>query len=230
MRRILIVLKDSETAERLKEQVASLGYKVYVARSVEKALVMYAEEGHDLVLAELDLPGGKGGDKLCIDIKSSFPQNNTFVILACGATDAELKKCGRSGADSYLRTPIDPDEAAQRINTILKKIDWRAPRVLVKIRVESSLHSQEFYGTTKNISSTGMLLETEKSLARNDLIHCAFYLLDQERIVTPCRVVRVSKAIGGMHTYGTEFTELDNSQQDIISEFIIREREAGNMI
>ena len=121
MRRILLALNENATAAKLSEHLSTMDYKVYIAESFEKALVMYAEESHDLLMAELELPGESGGDKLCIDIKSRFPDNKTFVILACGASAAELKKCGRSGADSYLRTPVDPQDAAKRINAILKK-------------------------------------------------------------------------------------------------------------
>ena len=229
MKRILLALKDKHASEQLEGLLADSGHKVFVASSHDNALGMYAEEKHDLVVADLNLDGG-GGDNLCIHIKTGPAADSTFVILACGAATGELKKCGRSGADSYATVPVDPVDLTRRINTILKKTNWRAPRVLVKMKVDSSLGSKEFYGTTMNISTTGMLLETDKSLAREDLIFCAFYLPDQERITTRCRVVRVGKARGGRHEYGTEFLELDDGQQAELEEFIHRERETGNII
>jgi DNA-binding response OmpR family regulator len=229
MRRILIALKDQGVSKRLDEMLEPSGYKLYLAGSFEEAAELYKAEAHDLVIAELDIPGS-GGDKLCIHIKKSFPEHNTFVILACGATAAELRKCGKSGADSYVKTPIEPDDIVRRVNAILQKDTWRAPRVLVKVRVATSFKSEEFFCTSHNLSVTGIFIETDKSLARDDIIHCSFYLLDMDRIRADCKVVRVGKAKNGMHAYGVEFVSLDGTQKEVLEEFIAKQRETGNIV
>ncbi len=229
MRRILIALKDGGFTEQLVESLDSPEYKIFTSASMEEAMDIFRAEEPDLVLAELDLPPS-GGDALCIDIKNNFPGNNTFVILACGTSAAELRKCGKSGADSYVRTPIKPDEIARRINAILQKESWRAHRVLVKVKVESSFKSEEFFCTSRNLSATGIFLETDKSLARGDVVNCSFFLPDAERIRTNCRIVRVDKGEDSKHAYGAEFIEFDDSQKKTIKDFIQSQREIGNMI
>ncbi len=204
-------------------------FKIFTSASVSEALDIFKAEEPDLVLAELDFPPS-GGDALCIDIKKNFPGNNTFVILACGTSAAELKKCGMSGADSYVKTPIEPDAIKRRINAILQKEKWRAHRVLVKVRVESSFRSEEFFCTSRNLSSTGIFLETDKPLARGDVVNCSFFLPDAERIRTNCRIVRVDKGMHNKHAYGAEFIEIDQSEKKIIDDFIQSQREIGNMI
>jgi c-di-GMP-binding flagellar brake protein YcgR len=102
--------------------------------------------------------------------------------------------------------------------------------VLVKVRVETSYRSDEFFCTSRNLSNTGILLETEKSLARGDTINCSFFLPDVERIRTDCLIIRIERAKEGKYTYGAEFIELDEHQSKQISEFISREREVGNII
>ena len=229
MRRILIALKDGGSTERLVESLDSPEYKIFTSASMEEAMDIFRAEEPDLVLAELALPPS-GGDALCIHIKNNFPDNHTFVILACGTSAAELRKCGRSGADSYVRTPIEPDAITRRINAILQKESWRAHRVLVKVQVESSFKSEEFFCTSRNLSATGIFLETDKSLARGDVVHCSFFLPDTERIRTDCRIVRVEKEKGSKQAYGAEFMELDDSQKINIEDFIQSQREIGNMI
>ena len=229
MRRILIALKDGGSQEQLRQLLDSSDYKIFTSSSFEEAMEIFQTEEPDLVLADLDLPS-KGGHELCMDIKKSFPDKNTFVILACGATAAELRKCGISGADSYVKTPLDLEAVVKRINTILQKAIWRAPRVLVKVRIESSFRSEEFFCTSHNISASGILLETDKSLARGDLIHCSFFLPDMERIRTDCRVMRVGKGKDGKASYGTEFINLDEQQLSMMQEFIATQRETGNII
>ena len=229
MRRILIALKNRGSTEQLAKALDSSVYKVYTSASLEEAMEIYRAEEPDLVLAELDLPPS-GGDALCIDIKKNFPGSNTFVILACGTSAAELRKCGKSGADSYVSKPIKPEDIVRRINAILQKDTWRAHRVLVKVRVDSSFNSEEFFCTSRNLSVTGIFLETEKSLARGDKVHCDFFLPDTERIRTDCRIMRVEKGEDGKHAYGAEFIELDESQTMNIVEFIQSQREIGNMI
>ena len=229
MRRILIALKDGGATEQLRQLLDSPEYKIFTSGTFEEAMEVFRAEEPDLVLAELDLPPN-GGDLLCKDIKKSLPSNNTFVILACGATAAELRKCGRSGADSYVRTPINPEDITRRINSILQTDVWRAHRVLVKVRVESSFQSEEFFCTSHDLSATGILLETEKSLARGDIIHCSFFLPDMERIRTACRVVRIIKGDNAKQSYGAEFIKLDEHQLSIVNEFISIQRGFGNII
>ncbi len=89
MRRILIALKDGGVTEQLRQLLDSPEYKVFTSGTFEEAMDVFRAEEPDLVLAELDLPPN-GGDLLCKDIKKNFPNNNTFVILACGATAATL--------------------------------------------------------------------------------------------------------------------------------------------
>lgn len=229
MRRILLALKDRGVTERLAKSLGSPEYKIYTSASMDEAMEIFRAEEPDLVLAELNLPP-TGGDALCIDIKKNFPGNQTFVILACGTSAAELKKCGKSEADSYVKTPLDPDDIARRINSILQKDVWRAHRVLVKVRVEGSFNSEEFFCTSRNLSVTGIFLETDKSLARGDKVYCSFFLPDTERIRTDCRIMRVEKGEDGRNAYGAEFIELDDSQKKDIEDFIQGQREIGNMI
>ena len=229
MRRILIALKDGGFAEQLASALDTPEYKIFTSASMVEAMDIFRAEEPDLVLAELDLPPN-GGDALCKDIKMNFPGNNTFVILACGKSAAELRKCGKSGADSYVRTPIAPDDIVRRINAILQKDVWRAHRVLVKVRIESSFKSEEFFCTSRNLSATGIFLETDKSLARGDIVNCSFFLPDAERIRTNCRIVRVNKGEDSKHAYGAEFMEFDDYQRKTIDDFIQSQREIGNMI
>jgi DNA-binding response OmpR family regulator len=228
MRRILLAEKDLKAAKTQKALLINKGgVEVTIVQTAQEALEMMNAQSFDLLLADLDLPKG-GGDALCSTVKEKGWK--TFVILACSGHLPDLKKCGRCGADAYMETPVDPVDLDMRTDRILQVTNWRAPRVLVKVTVDGVFGLEDFFCTSRNLSASGILLETDKSLARGDTIKCSFFLPDMDRIEADCSVVRVDKPSEGVHFYGAEFVQLDANQTELVNTFILREREAGNII
>jgi len=178
-----------------------------------------------LVVAELDLPEVTG-DELCCFIKEM--DADIHVMLACSGKKSELKVCGRCGADAHIQTPIDSENLFHRASYILRVPTKRATRVLVKVKVNSTVQNEPFFSISNNISTSGMMLEAEQSLAMGDLISCSLFLPESDRFMATSRVVRIVKPSGHNHQYGVEFVELDEENRNIIEGFIKQEREAGN--
>jgi CheY-like chemotaxis protein len=220
-----------ETRSRVEEQKSILGRRsleVLTAETAEAALALLQESPVDLLLADLDLQK-MGGDALCAAVKGgSNGGQRTYVILACSGKKSELERCGACGADAYIRRPIDPEALSARVSAILGLPERRATRVLVKVTVQGSYHSEPFYCTSEDISITGILLESDKSLARGDMIDCAFFLPESERITVSCEVMRIAKVREGKHHYGAVFVDILDDARKTIEEFIERERAAGN--
>jgi c-di-GMP-binding flagellar brake protein YcgR len=59
----------------------------------------------------------------------------------------------------------------------------------------------------------GMLIEAEKILAVGDVVDCALYMPDTDRIRADAKVTRVSKRKGGTIRYGLSFLGLSPEQQ-----------------
>lgn len=96
------------------------GYTVRVAGDVDEAFVQARAEPVDLVLSDVEMPGG-GGFELLRRIRGDAGLAGLpFVFLTSSARDAESHRNGLAlGADRYLLRPIDPIELLQAIREVL---------------------------------------------------------------------------------------------------------------
>lgn len=225
---VLIATSESQYMEESMRAMRESDVAVLTADSYADALRVIESNKIDLMLADLDMQGGGEGDALCRRLRESADAQRAYVILLCGGKRAELRRCGLCGADAYIKLPLNTNTIAQRIITTLELPRKRATRVLVKVSVISTFKSEPFYCTSHDISETGMMLESEKTLAMNDEISCSFFLPDLDRITVNCKVARLGKPAEGIHNYGVEFMSLDDSQTQILRAFIEQQRIEGN--
>jgi len=80
-------------------------------------------------------------------------------------------------------------------------------RCRVKMFVMGEFGNNVFSSTAQNISASGMLVETEKILARGDTIVCSFVL--QRKMTISGEIVRVAPKKAGLYDYGVRFLNLD---------------------
>lgn len=225
MKRVLLIspgisFSHSESADFLRDEIS-----IDTAESAEEALERMEDDSYDLLVSELYL-GGMNGDELCERIKKGG--HDTYVILACSGKKNELKRCGRCGADAHVQTPIEADSLLHRISSTLKVHTPRATRVLVKVQVNGKIHSEPFFSISHNISVSGMMLEADQTLAKDDTITCSFYLPNSERLSASCKVMRVDKPEGGKNIYGILFEQMDEQGKALIQDFISTQRLEGN--
>jgi DNA-binding response OmpR family regulator len=225
MKQVLLVTPSLELTGKDEEFFSQNSIELKQAKSGTEARELLSSSDFDIVVAELALDG-VSGDELCASIKES--DNDTYVILACSGKKNELKTCGRCGANAHIPTPLDTENLLHRISTILKVPTKRATRVLVKVKINSTIKSEPFFSISHNVSTSGMMLEAEQSLALGDIIACSFYLPESERLMAPCKVVRIDKSTGANNRYGVEFVDLDDENKSVIENFVRQEREAGN--
>ena len=225
MKKVLLVSPVDALGGKEREMLEREDIEVQSVRDGREALDYIKDSRPDIVVAELNMPD-ISGDQVCTAVKSAGIES--YVILASSGKKSDLKTCGRCNADAHIQTPIDPEDLAKRLLSILRMPVRRATRVLVKVQVQGSIKQAPFFSVSQNISVSGMMLETDQTLATGDLIECSFYLPESERLIASCRVVRVVKASGAARQYGVEFASLDEKSRATINEFISREREAGN--
>jgi c-di-GMP-binding flagellar brake protein YcgR len=80
-------------------------------------------------------------------------------------------------------------------------------RFRVRMFVMGEFKNNVFSSTTQNISVSGMLVETEKVLAKGDTITCSFVL--QHKMTVSGEVARVAKKKANLYDYGIRFLNLD---------------------
>jgi CheY-like chemotaxis protein len=207
----------AETARVLKKR---RDLTVYTVKTAEDALALHAEEHADFIIADLNLPE-MGGDTLCTRIRSDDELKRVYISLVCNGRKSELQRCGKCGANNYIKLPLDTSDIAERIDRVLELAGNRAERVLVKITVNGMYNHESFFCTSRNISATGMLIETDKTLARGESISCSFFLPDTERVEAMGTVVRIATGEeDAAHAYGIAFSDITDEARNAIHSFI----------
>jgi DNA-binding response OmpR family regulator len=196
--------------------------EVFTAVTAEDALETHRAEKVDFIVASLDLPK-MGGDKLCSTIRADDALRRVYVTLICSGNKAELERCGACGANNYIKRPLSPEEIIERVVRVLELSGKRADRVLIKVSVKGIYNNESFFCTSHNISVSGILMETDKVLAKGDDISCSFFLPDDDRVQADGRVVRVTKAEGdSAYAYGVEFTRVGEESMMVLQGFVAR--------
>ncbi|HET7476751.1 MAG TPA: response regulator transcription factor [Dermatophilaceae bacterium] len=121
-RRILVVEDEPAIAAMARLYLQRSGYAVSVADTAAAARVELQEEPADVVLLDINLPGGEDGLDLCRSMRAA--QDWTPVIFV-SARDEEVDRVVglELGADDYVTKPYSPRELVARVRAVLRRHD-----------------------------------------------------------------------------------------------------------
>ena len=136
--RILVVEDDAGIASGLRSNLQQRGYAVDVCGTLDSAWAALRSEVFDLVLLDLGLPDGDGGDLLqrirqSQAAKDSLPDVLTPVLIMTARDQVADRISGLNlGADDYLVKPFDLDELEARMRALLRRSAGRAHPLLLQ--------------------------------------------------------------------------------------------------
>ncbi|MBI5640687.1 MAG: response regulator [Nitrospirae bacterium] len=194
-------------------------FRLYTATSSDEAIALHRKEKVDLIIIDMDMPV-ISGDKFCSLIRKDDSLKQVSVILICGTSSADIDRFTKCGANAYLVKPLRPVELLEKVSQLLDIPERKSYRVLLKVKVNGRFTSDTFFCSSQNISSSGILLQTDKLLEKGDIITCSFFLPSSERIVAEGEVVRAAKNSGDTYQYGIRFLSLDDEFKTSIETFI----------
>ncbi|MDA8169383.1 MAG: response regulator [Nitrospiraceae bacterium] len=220
MKKILVVDSLEPFLKHEKSMLDREDFQVFTAKTGTEALDIHRRERVNAILTDLNVPE-LNGDELVRAIRSDPALKSVSVIVISSLRKADLERCASCGANDYITRPIDQKKLLAKISQLLDIPERRSLRVLIKVTVKGSFGSEPFFGSTHNISVSGLLLETDKVLARGDIIACSFFIPDSERIMADGEVMRVAKAEKGFH-YGVRFLDIKEKDKAIIENFVAK--------
>jgi len=195
--------------------------RLYTAASGDDVLAIHRTEKVNLIIAPLDMPGMKS--ELVYDtIREDRELRTVSVILVCPDDPSSIERTTRCKANAAVTLPIDVPRLLEKAQQLLD-ISWRESyRVLLSVRVEGSTHDTSFFCSSENISTTGILIETDKVLKQGDHVLCSFFLPDAKQIKTGGQIIRVIKQTPGSKTtrYGVNFSQLSVEAKSAIEDFV----------
>ncbi|HCI01453.1 MAG TPA: DNA-binding response regulator [Alphaproteobacteria bacterium] len=123
--RILLVEDAVEVSAAMVDLLATRDHSADVVTNVADAVSLIRSDEFDLIVLDLNLPGGSGKELLsyCKTNRIDVP---IFVVSARADLEDRVGLL-ESGADDYLVKPFDPPEFLARVRALLRRPKEKAP-------------------------------------------------------------------------------------------------------
>jgi len=217
MLKILVTEPLEKYVQNLQNILPSADIWINVASSAEEMLEIHRYEDFDLLILELDTPQ-MGGDTLCTTIREDNTLKDVSIILVSPDHEDAKDRCVSCGANYIITEPVSQNALISKVSDLIKVPDRKNLRVLMNITVNGE-ENDHFYSTSRNISSSGILLETNRQLDIKTSLHFSF-LLKMKRINVNGEVVRSEQKAPNLYYYGIRFTDIDPASKAFIDDFV----------
>jgi DNA-binding NtrC family response regulator len=164
-RKISILIVDDEESVRdsLYNWFIEDGYRVECAENAKKALSMLENEGFDIILADIKMPGMDGLEMLR-RIKLLKSDSIVIVMTAFATVDTAVQAL-KDGAFDYVTKPFDPDDLSHLIRNASKQIVLTEENENLKQKVVSLENIEDLIGKSEAIKK---VLKDIESVAQSN--------------------------------------------------------------
>ena len=221
MKKVLIAHELHALLEQDRSFLDRTDLRVFVAATNDEALNIHRAERVDLIISKLDLPG-MASEKLYGLIREDAALRTVSTILCCANTPEAIMKSSQCRVNAVLLEPLHSVLLMAKAQQLLDIAAREMIRVLLGVIIDGRFGDEAFYCRTKNISATGMMIETRKRLVEGARLTCQFYLPDATRIQASGKIVRIIQQTSGDedHQYGLMFTDIAPEIKQLLADFI----------
>lgn len=217
MKKILIVTDDPGIVEG-KGIFARADFRTFRVGTVREALQIHREERVDLIIADLELPD-LGGDNFCFMVRREEGLRAVSFIVLCHDKADHIDRVSRCGANARILKPVRPGDLLAKVEELLAISRRQEFRVLLKVQVKGITGTETFFCHSRNLSTSGMLIEVDRDLAHDEVITCMFFIPGAPQIVAEGEVVRSAPAAEG-RSYGIRFRDLPQDSRQQLEHFM----------
>jgi diguanylate cyclase (GGDEF)-like protein len=140
-RRVLVVDDDPTFVLLAMEILQQAGFKLRSAATVQEALSAFASFVPDLVLLDVELPGGSGFD-VCRSIRESAANADIPVVLVTGHDDTpSIEAAYEAGATDFMSKPVLWPTLPNRVEFMLRALDTRRGLARSEKRIRTLLQA-----------------------------------------------------------------------------------------
>jgi CheY-like chemotaxis protein len=221
MKKILIAESLRPCIEKESSFLKREDIKVYPAATTDDMLKIHRSERANLIISQIDMPG-MSAEQLCAQIRNDAELRQVSLLMISPDTPSDREKASRCRPNAVMTLPIDTALLLEKAQLLLD-IPWRESfRVLLSVAVEGAERGSSFFCGLENISSSGMLIETDRVIPKSARTTCKFFLPESPQIVVHGEVVRIIKRDAGknVNQYGIRFLEIDQRAQASIDAFV----------
>ena len=221
MKKILIAEALKSYIAKEKSFLKREDITVYSAATTDDMLKIHRSEKVSLIISQIDMPG-MSAEQLCAQIRNDEALRQVSLLMISPDTSSDRERASRCKPNAIMTLPVNTAQLLEKAQLLLD-IPWRGSfRVLLSVAVEGDDKGNAFFCGSENISSSGLLIETDRAILKNDRVTCKFFLPGSEQIVVRGEVVRIMKRDAGknVYQYGIRFLEIDQSAQTSIASFV----------
>ncbi|MBI5634594.1 MAG: response regulator [Nitrospirae bacterium] len=222
-KKILIVDNLEDMLAREKTILNRVSFEIFTASTGRDALSLHKEHLTDLMIISLDLPD-MSGDKLCTSIRKDSDLRQVSIIMTCNNNIDCIERATHCGANAHITKPFHSGQLTEQVTKLLSIPQRQNYRVLIRISVKGTFSNEPFFCSSCDISSTGIRIETDRQLAKGDLLSCSFFLPGFGKVITEGEIVRTDNN-GDTPRYGIRFRYLDPASRNGIDSFIANRSE-----
>ncbi len=229
MKKVLIAHDLLALLEQERSFLGRTDMQVFVAATNDEVLAIHRAERVDLIMSKLDLPG-MASEKLFGLIREDAALRTVSTILCCANTPEAIKKSSHCRVNAVLLEPLHSVLLMAKAQQLLDIAARETIRVLLGVIVDGRFGEEAFYCRTKNISATGMMIETRKRLVEGARLTCQFYLPDATKIQATGKIVRIIQQTSGGEDlqYGLMFTDIAPEIKQLLADFVESSRQGSN--
>ena len=209
---VLLVSEDPKFFELPNNAFQSRGCDVFTAMNAGDALGFV--EAHDTALVILHgVPQEVDGARF----NQALGNGSGIVVLREGENEGEWS--------SYDRFEVVPSAGSSKALLrasvrVLGVPERKYVSILVQVRVTRPKQTTVF-GKSRDLSETGILVETSQALAIHDIVTVSFLIPGAERMIQASAVVmREVRGQDGSRRYGLQFQSLSDEDHTIVQQFL----------
>jgi len=198
--------------------------RTFTVTSNKEALAIHRTEKADLIIAKLDTPE-MSGESLCSLLRNDSELCNVSIIIVSPDVESNLDRCLQCRANAFISIPINKAVFLQEVHQLLNIAPRKSCRIPMSIKIRGTSKKLSFTGYAENISTSGLLLQSDASLSEGDTVMCSFSLPDSKHITVTAEIVRVLEKQIPYKTncYGIHFIDIRNNLSSAIESFVEKE-------
>jgi DNA-binding response OmpR family regulator len=121
---VLVADDDEDILQLVAFRLERAGYEVVTARSGKEALQVALEQGPDLAVLDVMMPGLDGYGVTRELRRTERTSAMPVILLTARAEEADVARGMAAGADDYVKKPFDAHDLRERVRRLLEA---RAP-------------------------------------------------------------------------------------------------------
>jgi DNA-binding response OmpR family regulator len=221
MKKVLVAQELHALLQQENSVLNRADFKIFTAASNDELLKVHREEQVNLIITQLDMPG-MPTEQFCSVIREEANLRGVSLIMVCANSPAAIEKSSRCRANAVLLRPVQPLLLIVKAQQLLEIASRDTYRVLLSASLEGRSKDERFFCRSRNISATGILIETDRALAEGTQLSLSFFLPDAKQVQASGKIVRtLAQAPGAKdNQYGLMFSEISPEAKRLLMEFV----------